>query len=72
MNEAISEDNNDSQWPFWRLILDRKINLESYQLIWLDNSESVVPSIADLREIVDYTKLFTSADKCLDYIEQTK
>lgn len=70
--QTIYEDDRDFQWPFRRVILDRKINLESYQLIWLETCESLVPPIQDLREIVDYTKLFTTADKFLDYIEQTK
>lgn len=53
------------------------INLESYQLIWIDTNtnkigEDTTVAIARLREIVDYTKLFTNFDECLCYINQTE
>ncbi len=52
------------------LILDRqKINLESHQLVWL--GELVVP-IENLRNIIDYIKVFIDIEDCRRHIEQTK
>jgi hypothetical protein len=67
------EDNHDFKESSRRFVLDREfINIESHQLVWLGMNESFSPSIQDLRRIVDYTKLFSTADKCLEYIERTK
>jgi len=68
-----SEDNHDFKESSRRFVLDREfINIESHQLVWLGMNKSFSPSIQDLRRIVDYTKLFSIADKCLEYIERTK
>jgi hypothetical protein len=68
-----SENNHDFDESSRRFTLDREfINIESHQLVWLGMNESFSPSIQDLRRIVDYTKLFSTADKCLEYIERTK
>ncbi|CAF1506554.1 unnamed protein product [Adineta ricciae] len=59
-------------------ILNReRINLESYQLIWLDsNTHSVINNdtavtLTNLRKIVDYTKLYNEKEECIQYIKQT-
>ncbi|CAF1224363.1 unnamed protein product [Adineta ricciae] len=55
------------------LILNREIiNIESHQLVLLSNNISNIPSIEDLRRNIDYTKLFSTVEKCLQYINQTK
>ncbi|CAF3851750.1 unnamed protein product [Rotaria magnacalcarata] len=59
------------------LINDEKINLESHQLVWLDEktseqiSENIV-TIESLRKIVDYTKLFDNVEECRQYLENSK
>ncbi len=52
----------------------RQINLESYQLVWLDPdfNRKNDTSIESLRNIVDYTKVFDNSDDCLEYIKQTQ
>ncbi|UJR29648.1 hypothetical protein I4U23_017196 [Adineta vaga] len=67
------ENNQDIQRSSRPFLLDREfINIESHQLVWLCINTSIIPSIKDLRRIIDYTKLFSTVDKCLEYIDQTK
>lgn len=45
------------------------VNLESHQLVWLD--EKTV-TIENLRQIVDYTKLFDNVEACQQYLQNSK
>ena len=54
-----------------------RVNLESYQLVWLDdnvnnNKKDITGTLEGLRIIIDYTKLFDNAEECRQFIEQTK
>ncbi|CAF3866295.1 unnamed protein product [Rotaria magnacalcarata] len=52
----------------------RQVNLESHQLVWLDpdfNRDSTI-SIKNLRNIIDYTRVFDNGEDCLKYIEKTQ
>ena len=59
-------------------IFDRDvINLESYQLVWLDidangTSEETEVLLAKLRNIIDYTQIFVNPEECLQYIKKTE
>ena len=55
------------------------VNLESYQLVWLDSnlneqssSTNAKVSLHDLRKIIDYTKRFCNMEECFDYLNQTQ
>lgn len=58
------------------LVFDReRENSESHQLIWLESnihtSGKSTITIAELRKIVDYTKLFDDIEECIYFIERT-
>lgn len=53
-----------------------RINLDSHQLVWLDanvnnndDSNSAI-TIANLRQIIDYTKLFDTMEGCQQFLEK--
>lgn len=58
------------------IVFDRdRINLDSHQLVWLDanvynaGDENSTTTIASLRQIIDYTKLFDTVESCQQYLE---
>ncbi|CAF1488828.1 unnamed protein product, partial [Didymodactylos carnosus] len=65
--------------PSTTVVVDRnKVNLESHQLVWLDanvnNSEheDTTVTLAGLRKIIDYTKLFDNISECKEYLKSTE
>ena len=56
----------------------RLVNLESHQLVWCDgrmNNDTRVNLtvvLAELRKIVDYTKLFDDIEECFQHLQDTR
>ena len=51
-----------------------KVNLELYQLVWVDEKNSTSPdkiTLRRLRKIIDYLKVFSNVTDCQDYLNET-
>ncbi|CAF0824845.1 unnamed protein product [Didymodactylos carnosus] len=60
-----------------RQLFDRaRVNLESYQLLWLDanvhNDDDHKITLESLRKIVDYAKLFDNVEECRQFLENAQ
>ncbi|UJR07151.1 hypothetical protein I4U23_011439 [Adineta vaga] len=73
--QTASADLQDECW-IQQMPSHQRSNLEGHQLVWCDNNEVIqdtenIITLAKLRSIVDYTKLFDDVSSCRRYIEQT-
>jgi hypothetical protein len=50
--------------------VERRSNLESYQLVWLGDASSL--KIENLRGIIDYTTIFDNLEECQSFLEETR
>ncbi len=50
----------------------RRFNLESHQIVWLDIDQKLNVSVETLRNLVDYSTIFNDEDKCQLFLESTK
>lgn len=72
--DVMQCDHSNCEQDRQRLIFDRRhVNLESNQIVWLNETNSNDEAVIEkFRAIADYVKKFYNIADCRDYLEQTR
>ncbi len=70
---TCSRSNIDQNRQFCRQLNREQVNLEAFQLVWIDPDFIANDlTLEKLRQIIDCTKIFNNIEDCLQYIKNTK